>query len=174
MTPTGIYARKPRPSLSADAVASRFWAKVNKRGPVHPVLKTPCWLWVRKGDSRSGYGRFYSGDQYHVASRFAYQLANGAVPEGLWVLHRCDTPRCVNPEHLFLGTHDDNMADLRAKGRGNSQHRDQSHCKRGHPFDKANTYVTTNGQRACRKCKKAKTQEWNERQNAQSRERLSA
>jgi len=85
-------------------VERRFWAKVKK---------TPtCWLWQRALDEW-GYGRFGGGSAHRVAWRFAY----GPVPKGLQVLHRCDNPPCVRPDHLFLGSQADNMADMVVKGR---------------------------------------------------------
>lgn len=100
------------------------------RGAVHPtkdfwsnVEKTAnCWPWTgwKYG---WGYGRFTvgarrTGDRRNVAAhRYSWELANGPIPEGLHVLHKCDNPPCVRPEHLFLGTNDDNIADRIAKGR---------------------------------------------------------
>lgn len=68
-----------------------------------------------------GYGRLSRGGRgsgYERAHRVAWELANGPIPAGMWVLHRCDNPPCCNPKHLFLGTATDNVADMMAKGRG--------------------------------------------------------
>jgi hypothetical protein len=82
------------------------------------VKKTDtCWLWLGKRQP-NGYGRCSrSSFLTNLAHRAAYQMANGEIPKGLHVLHRCDVKHCVNPEHLFLGTHADNMKDMVNKGR---------------------------------------------------------
>lgn len=65
-----------------------------------------------------GYCRISAkGSKQYLASRFIYEHLIGAIPSGVQVLHVCDNPMCINPEHLFLGTHIDNMADMAAKGR---------------------------------------------------------
>lgn len=76
---------------------------------------TGCWLWVG-GTNTSGYG-CYAAEGQKTAHRVAYIRFKGPIPPGMHVLHKCDRPNCVNPEHLFLGTHQDNMVDLRKKGR---------------------------------------------------------
>lgn len=101
--------------------AVRFAAFVNVDGPtpVHRPDLGPCSEWTG-GCNRSGYGQFrpVSGQPPIKAHRFAWILAFGAIPAGLSVLHRCDNPVCVRINHLFLGTHQDNMDDMLAKGRG--------------------------------------------------------
>lgn len=65
----------------------------------------------------SGYGSFWFEGRVQVASRVAWLLFRGPIPDGLWVLHECDNPPCVNPDHLFLGTRQDNVDDMDSKGR---------------------------------------------------------
>ena len=91
----------------------RFWKKVNKDGPVHPI-HGPCWIWIAGTSNEDGYGAFQEG----AAHRFSWTLHNSAIPEGMCVLHRCDNPPCVNPAHLFLGDNSANVADRMRKGRG--------------------------------------------------------
>jgi len=80
-----------------------------------------CWEW-EGCKSKSGYGQFgVRGDNSYFVSRYthrvSWELYRGEIPKGLCVLHRCDNPSCVNPEHLFLGTHKDNTQDMVEKGR---------------------------------------------------------
>ena len=93
-------------------VEERFWSKVAIGDP------DECWEWQRSRRG-GGYGQFrIAPDQSpQRASRVAWALASGPVPDGLWVLHRCDNPPCCNPAHLFLGDRAANVADMVAKGR---------------------------------------------------------
>ena len=76
-----------------------------------------CHEWQSKRD-KQGYGQFTLGVGKHVrAHRYAWMIANGDIPAGILVLHKCDNTRCVNHEHLFVGSHSDNAKDMVAKGR---------------------------------------------------------
>lgn len=125
----------------------RFWEKVEK--------SDGCWLWT--GSTISGYGYLHSGDKLVRkplrAHRASWAIHHGPIPDGLWVLHHCDTPLCVRPDHLFLGDRRANMLDAARKGRictvGKSR---LTHCKRGHEFTKENTRTNHKGHRWCITC----------------------
>lgn len=74
-----------------------------------------CWLWM---DEPHRYGRIrIKGDKYEAAHRFSYRRFVGEIPSGMYVCHKCDTPGCVNPDHLYVGTHEDNTRDAKERGR---------------------------------------------------------
>lgn len=81
-----------------------------------PDAASGCVLWMRS-KNRKGYGQVRIAGRLFIASRLAWEVANGPIPAGMMVLHHCDVPSCVNPEHLFLGTNSDNQRDSVAKGR---------------------------------------------------------
>jgi len=90
----------------------RFWEKVDKRSD------NECWNWI--GSLNKGYGQLRVGGRKgkpENASRISWELYNGTIPEGMEVCHHCDNPSCVNPIHLFLGSHLANMKDCSIKGR---------------------------------------------------------
>lgn len=133
---------------AARPLAVRFWEKVEK-GP-------GCWEW-RASVATNGYGQVWTdtsagrGGKKMAAHRCAWLLTHGELPAGLCVLHRCDNPLCVRPDHLFLGTLSDNTQDMLAKGRNPSIYRTKSHCKRGHSM-KENLRIAPNGRRRCLQC----------------------
>ena len=117
------------PGTQAAPLEQRFWSKVRKT--------SDCWIWIAargyfNGKKGAGYGRFLIGSRRDgtnrpvYAHRLAWELSNGDIPDGMFVLHKCDNPSCVRPDHLFLGTHDDNMKDMASKMRScvGQKHRD--------------------------------------------------
>lgn len=83
------------------------------------VSESGCWIWTGQVNG-DGYGRMRSkatNGRFVMAHRYAYARHVGAIPEGACVCHRCDVPICVNPDHLWVGSHAENMADRNAKGR---------------------------------------------------------
>lgn len=101
------------PPEFTNAAKQRFWSHVDTSGE--------CWNWMLSTDQR-GYGQvgFSPSQKTHhtyATHRLAWILANGEINDGLFVLHKCDNPRCVRPDHLFLGTHQDNMDDMVKKDR---------------------------------------------------------
>lgn len=91
----------------------RFFEKVDVQSP------NECWMWTgsksKKGYGRIGLGRRESGNA--MAHRVSYELHVGPIPDGMVVLHKCDNPSCVNPDHLRVGTQVENLLDMRSKGR---------------------------------------------------------
>lgn len=145
----------------SDTVEQRFWPKVEKTDS--------CWIWkaARRPDN---YGQFKFRGQMMNANRVSWILHNGEIPDGLLVCHRCDNPPCINPDHLFLGSHQDNRTDAVKKGRiWVGHHRSRStHCDKGHLFTTETTLVRKDGyHRRCRIC-------WKLRHNAYRRERRAA
>ncbi len=109
-----IKAEKMRDSktgqFTKQVAEDRFWEKVDKRDP------DECWPWLASKD-HCGYGMFWLDGRTIHASRAVWQLVNGTIPKNINVCHSCDTPDCVNPSHLFLGTDLDNQRDKARKGR---------------------------------------------------------
>src|SRR3972149_1184338 len=101
------------------SVEERFWEKVDRSGD--------CWLWIGTKDKHYDYGRFRIGtkstDKKERAHRVAWMLIFGPIPDGMWVLHHCDRPACVRPEHLFLGTNSMNQKDAYRKGKHDYLHK---------------------------------------------------
>lgn len=100
-------------------LADRFWKKVEK--------SDGCWNWTAQRRP-GGYGTIVVSNRHEMAHRVSWTLNVGSIPQGLKVLHRCDNPACVNPEHLFLGTSSDNIEDMISKQR-NPRGEQHGHAK---------------------------------------------
>lgn len=87
----------------------------------YEINESGCWMWnggTRLNSKGVPYPRHWTDDSESIgAHRFSFELAHGEIPQGMYVCHKCDTPLCVNPDHLFLGSHQDNMRDMVAKQR---------------------------------------------------------
>ena len=131
----------PRP------VSVRFWPRVTKGDG--------CWEW-QGARSNLGYGRVRGEDgRTRQTHHIAWELVFGPIPSGLVVMHICDNPPCVRPNHLRLGTVAENNADMTAKGRRRSGLHEaaKTHCPQGHPYDEENTRVHGRS-RYCRACQR--------------------
>ena len=129
---------------STEGDRKRFESKINK---------TPtCWVW--KGSvNKKGYGQFGLASFTFMAHRFAYFERNPNADHLLLVCHHCDNPPCVNPDHLFLGTHQDNNNDAKNKGRLRAQK--LTHCPSGHEYTPENTRFHHGIWRSCIICYRA-------------------
>ena len=95
----------------------RFMSKIDAtRPPIRPDL-TPCWWWTGR-IAPNGYGEFKWHGKTWRTHRATWTLHNGPIPAGAYVLHTCDNKKCANPDHLYLGTNQDNVNDREARGRG--------------------------------------------------------
>lgn len=95
----------------SDTLMDRFWSKVDKTSN-----KNGCWVWTR-AKARRGYGEFGIGREHFLAHRFILTLKESRCIDGLLACHRCDNPSCVNPDHLWVGTTQENTLDMLKKGR---------------------------------------------------------
>lgn len=93
-------------------IEERFWEKVDRRSP------TECWLWTG-ATTYGGYGVIGLGRRLVRAHRYAYEASNGPIDARLVIRHKCDTPACVNPDHLEIGTQKQNVGDMLDRGRAN-------------------------------------------------------
>lgn len=100
----------PRSRRRMSDLADLYFAKIE------PDLNSGCWLWAGSIGTR-GYARIAVGGREVAGHRLGWEIHNGPIPEGLFACHRCDTPACVNPRHIFLGTNQQNTADRDSKNR---------------------------------------------------------
>lgn len=139
-------------------VLDGIWDRIDVRGP------DECWPWKLSVGSH-GYGQIGWGAKSEkrtmvTAHRAAWTAVHGPIPDALTVDHLCRNRPCCNPAHLRLLTNEEN-------GRDNGPNR-RTHCPQGHPYDEANTYVRSNGHRACRTCNRLRCREAHQRQKGRA------
>jgi hypothetical protein len=128
-------------------VMTRFQRKIK-------VIPCGCHIWT--GATVRGYASFNDGTRTVRGHRWIYEQRHGKLPDGMSACHTCDTPSCVNVDHLFPGTQADNLADASRKGRiiGSRKGIVITHCKRGHLLSGDNVYVSPKtGSRGCQICR---------------------
>lgn len=107
-----------------------------------------CWIWT--GATRRNYPLMRIGGKMMTVSRVMFSIFRGTIYASEVICHSCDNPRCINPDHLFVGTMKDNMSDASMKGRFFNQRK--THCKHSHELSISNTYLY-DGKRCCRICR---------------------
>jgi len=139
----------------------RFWAKVDKNGPVPgadtlAAGKGPCWLWTAS-KTRRGYGQVSIGRKLRSVHQVAWELLVGPPPVGLELDHLCHIRHCVNPDHLEWVTHRENL--MRSDNLV-AQNARKTHCVNGHEFTPENTRTDSRGNRGCWICIRRRRNEY--------------
>jgi len=121
VNPKHLYKGKQSDIETRNSSPEKFWARVDKNGPVLHQKLGRCWIWTGgKFTSGGGYGQVQYQKKHWPAHRVAWLLTHGDIPQDLLLCHKCDNPPCVRPSHMFLGTNQQNTDDMVAKGRHKS------------------------------------------------------
>ena len=148
----------PEDLWRSPLLPDRFWSKVKR------VRSTGCWKWTAAASE--GYGRFWWAEKVARAHKVAWEALVGPVPEGRELDHIvCGNTLCVNPAHLRVVTHAENMA--REMPRAWEGNRRKTHCPAGHPYDAENTYKGPKG-RGCKACRLAASRRFKRRRKEQA------
>lgn len=141
-------------TFQSPKLVQRFFEKIEFI-PFHP-----CWEW--NGTKSNGYASIWLNGQTRRASRLSWEIHHGrSFPVGLFALHTCDNPGCVNPDHIWIGTSSENTRDMYKKGRHPklvSPYANSTHCPYGHERSGSNIYWYR-GHRYCRPCNRRRKQE---------------
>lgn len=139
------------------------------------AVVSPSGCWLKSGVEDGRYGWFRTNGRLVRAHRAAWEAINGPIPNGLYVCHRCNNKRCMNPEHLYLGTPSQNARDAWRDGLVSSSglpqgptliNANKTHCIHGHEFTPENTCIKSGGRRHCRACQARMSAECRKRKAA--------
>lgn len=114
-------------------------------------LSNGCRVWLG-ARNRKYYGQIRVGGKLEACHRTMFKMIKGEIPKGIQICHTCDTPQCINPNHLWAGTNRENSHDMVAKGRSHGQNKKS--CPRGHPLSGSNLYMCPRGYRECKQCRR--------------------
>lgn len=129
---------------------ARFWDKV-KTSTTHFYEGTACWEWTASIQCH-GYGKFWLNGRSELTHRVSYENIHDKIPKGLVINHLCRNRKCCNPDHLEVISQGENIRKGLSGFLSGLQQRLKTHCKQGHKYTKKNTYIYSNGSRACKIC----------------------